>query len=87
MKKVTLFASLLALALCASAQSRQSVGATAVPSNAHGGEPPIAVRVNRIPPNVGSQSADAAAKPSADATKVPPTAKIPPTAVGTKTKK
>ena len=80
MKKASLFACLLVLSLGASAQSRQSVGATSVGSNAHGGEPPVAVRgVNRIPPNVGPQAATATAQQPT--TTVPPTAKVPPTAV------
>jgi len=78
MKKVTLFACLLALTLSASAQSRQSVGSNTVPSNTHDGKPRNAAPgATKLPLNVGSQSADAAAKAAANARNVTPVAKIP----------
>jgi len=81
MKKAMLFASLLALTLSVSAQSRQSVSSTGIPSNAHQGRNAIG------PVAVHKASASAAVVTEPPIKIVPPTAKVPPTAVNTKNRK
>ena len=80
MKKLTLLASLLALALGASAQSHQSVGPVAIPPNARGGARTNAVGVTTTThPAAAVQSSAAAAKPASNGgPQAPPIAKVPP---------
>jgi len=81
MKKVTLLASLLALALGASAQNQPS--AVRVPPNARGGERPNAISgVTTVHPDAAAEPANTADKPARhEDRRVPPVAKVPPSAV------
>ena len=79
MKKLTLLASLLALALGASAQSHQSVGPVVIPPNARGGARTNAVGVTTTTPPAAAVQSAAAAKPASNGgLQAPPIAKVPP---------
>jgi hypothetical protein len=81
MKKVTLLACLLALAVSASAQNQQSVSRIAIPPNARGGEKPNAINgVTRSHSAAASEAATAKAVPNGGPQE-PPIAKAPPNAV------
>jgi hypothetical protein len=82
MKKVTLFACLLVLALGASAQTALSVRPIAIPPNAHNGAKAEANGITVADHAVSGQSPNAVSKSSTSGgQQVPPIAKTPPNAV------